>query len=428
VVVLDAASRAGGVLRSFQRDGFLLEAAANGYVDREPITREVVKALGLEGRIRPATPDARLRFVFTRGALRAVPLSPPKFLTSGVLPLGARLRAAAEPLSRRGDGADESIAQFARRHLGRRTTAVLVDAMQTGIFAGDVETLSVRACFPRLAEMEREHRSLVLALLRERSRRRFQSGTESPSPTAGALTSFEGGMQALVDALSAALGDRLRLGAEVRSLRRDGDRWIAQIGPPRGAELPADAVVLASPSRVSASLLRPLDPEAADLLGSIRHAPVTVVHLAFRRLERAPRGFGFLVPSEEKRRVLGAMFIHSFFPWRVPEGGALITAMVGGARQPELADLGDAEIGRLVQDELGAILGLKAEPTFVETVRWPSGIPQYEVGHLARLERIDQRVRALGDLHLVGHAYRGVGVNECLKQGLRVAEAVVTRS
>src|SRR5918996_1688827 len=427
VRVLEAASRAGGVLRTLERDGFLLEAAANGYVDREPTTWEVVKALGLEGRIRPASAEAQLRLVFTRGALRPLPLSPPKFLASDVLPLAARLRVAAEIFSRRGSGSDESLAQFARRHLGRRATAVLVDALQTGVFAGDVEKLSLAATFPRLGEMEREHRSLLLALIREKRRLHFQTGSESARRGTGALSSFEGGMQTLVDALAASLGERLRLGAEVRSLRRAGNTWIVQLADPRAGELPADAVVLATPSHVSGSLLRPIDPEAAGLLESIPHAPVTVVHLAFHRLKGAPRGFGFLVPGEEKRRILGAMFVHSFFPWRVPDGGALLTVMVGGARQPELAAMGDAEMARVVRQELRAMLGVDADPTFVEIVRWASGIPQYEVGHLSRMERLDRRIQALGNLHLVGHAYRGVGVNECLKHGLRVAETVAPR-
>jgi oxygen-dependent protoporphyrinogen oxidase len=428
VVVLEAANRAGGTLRTFQRDGFLLEAAANGYLDREPTTRTLVAELGLSARTRPAAPEAGLRFVFTRGALRPIPMSPPKFLTSDLLPLGAKLRVAGELFSRRGDGADESIAQFGRRHLGRRATAVLVDALQTGIFAGDVEKLSLPAAFPRMAELEREHRSLVLGLIREsRARhRRFQTGTTSASRApGGVLTSFDGGMQTLVDALAAFLGDRLRLGAEARSLRRVGAAgWTVQLGQAPVAEVNADAVVLATPSWISATLLRPLEPEAADCLESIPYAPVNVVHLAFERLAGAPRGFGFLVPSEEKRRILGAMFIHSFFPWRAPEGGALLTVMVGGARQPQQAALDNGALTSLVREELRAMLGLDAEPTFVEIVRWPRGIPQYELGHLARMARIDGRLSLLPNLHLAGHAYRGVGVNECIKHGVGLADSL----
>jgi protoporphyrinogen/coproporphyrinogen III oxidase len=421
VVALEAADRAGGVLRTIDREGFLMEAAANGYLDREPATRELVAALGLSGRTRPAEAAAKLRFVFTRGALREIPLSPPKFMASDLLPLAARLRVAAELFSRRGHGSDESIAQFGRRHIGRRATAVLVDAMQTGIFAGDVEKLSLPAAFPRMAELERKHRSLVVALIRMR---RKQGGEAAGPAPGGVLTSFQGGMQTLADALATSLGDRLRLRAPVRALRREGDRWTAQLDD---GEVRADALVLASPSWVTASLLRPHAPEAAEMLEAIPHAAVNAVHLAFRELKDPPRGFGFLVPSEENRRILGALFIHSFFPWRAPNGGALLTVMVGGARHPELAALDDAALTSVVREELRTMMGLEAVPAFVEIVRWKNGIPQYEVGHLARVAEIDARIRALSNVYLIGHAYRGVGVNECIKHGLRLAEQLASR-
>lgn len=419
VIVLEAAGRAGGVLRTIHRHGFVLEAAANGYLDREPATKELVSSLALAGRCRPAESDARLRFVFTRGALRPVPLSPPGFLASDLLPWSAKLRMAGEIFSRRGNGRDESIAEFGRRHLGRRATAVLVDALQTGVFAGDVEKLSLPAAFPRMAEWERRHRSLVLALVRESRARRREERPSAGGASGGVLTSFEGGMQTLVDALAASLGDRLRLGAEVRSLRRAGNRW-AVAGA--GERVDADAVVLATPSWVTAELMRPLAPEAAELLASIPHAPVNAVHLAFEKLERAPRGFGFLVPSEEKRRILGALFVHSFFPWRVPQGAALLSVMVGGARQPHEAALDDEALLDSVRVELREILALDAKPSFVEIVRWERGIPQYEIGHLERMARIDDAMRALPHVHLVGHAYRGIGVNECIRQGLQLAD------
>src|SRR5919198_1122996 len=329
VIVLEASERAGGVLRTIDREGFLMEAAANGYLDREPATRELVAELGLSTRTRAAEAAAKLRFVYTRGALREIPLSPPRFMTSDLLPLAARLRVAAELFSRRGNGADESVAQFGRRHIGRRATAVLVDAMQTGIFAGDVERLSLPAAFPRMAELEREHRSLVLGLIRAR---RGQGGRGEPSEPApgGVLTSFDGGMQTLIDALATSLRDRLRLRAEVRAMRRDRERWAVRLAD---GEVHADAVVLASPSWVTASLIRPLVPEAAERIEAIPYAAVDAVHLAYRDVRNPPRGFGFLVPAEENRRILGALFIPSFFPWRGTGRRAPFTG-VGGRGPP----------------------------------------------------------------------------------------------
>lgn len=155
------------------RAGYLVEQGPNSFLDREPATRELAAALNLEGRIRVADPSAKRRYVYTRGRLRSVPASPPAFLASDILPLGARLRVAGELFSRRApEGTDESLAAFGRRHLGRAATRVLLDAVQTGIYAGDVEQLSVEATFPMLVKLEREHRSLILGAIRAQKAQR----------------------------------------------------------------------------------------------------------------------------------------------------------------------------------------------------------------------------------------------------------------
>jgi oxygen-dependent protoporphyrinogen oxidase len=410
VCVLEAADRAGGVIRTLSRDGFLLETAANGYLDREPATTRLVEALGLTSSLRTADASAKTRLVYTRGKLRTLPSSPPGFLASDVVPLASRLRALWEPFTPRSRKPDESLAEFGRRHLGEGITRVLVDAVQRGIFAGDVDRLSVAAAFPRLAELERRHRSLLLGALRER-------------PAPAALTTFDGGMQVLVDALTASLGGSLRLRARVEGLTPDEAGWQLRLGG--GEVLRAARVVLALPADASAALLRAQAPALATELSAIPYAPVTVLHLGFRHLDtRPPRGFGFLVPAQEGRRVLGVLFVSSFFPHRVPEGATLLTVMLGGARDPGVAALDDEATSALGREELRELIGLTAAPDLVEVVRWPRGIPQYEVGHLARLERIDAAAAELPGLVLAGSAYRGVGVNDCLREAERLVLAL----
>lgn len=420
VQVLEAAERVGGVIRSVQRDGFTLECAANGYLDREPATRDLVSALGLGERVRPADAASKLRFIFTRGALRAVPSSPPAFFKSDVVPFGTKLRLAAELFSRRGPAEDESIAEFARRHVGARATAALIDAAQTGIFAGDVEKLSAEATFPKMVAIEREHRSLILGMLRQQKAKRL----EGDQGLSGLLCSFDRGMETLPQALSLALGDRVKLRTPVRAIEPAQAGWRVQTD-----EGPIDAarVVLATPAWISAKWLGALDPALAAELEAIFYAPISVVHLAFRGLESPPRGFGFLVPGEEKRRVLGALHVSTFFPWRAPADGALVTVMVGGARSPELAAIDDAAIVAMVREELASILGLTPEPTWAERIRWERGIPQYEVGHLARLRRIDACLAKHPGLHLTGNAYRGVGVNDCIRNAGLLADALTAK-
>ena len=420
VVVLEADTRPGGTIRSPVAEGFITETGPNGYLDKEPATRALVETLGLAGQVRPALPTVKRRFVYARGALRELPGSPPAFLKSDLVPFTAKLRAACEPFTRRAPaGEDESLASFGKRHLGAYLTAALVDAAQTGIYAGNHEKLSVAAAFPALAELDREHRSLILgSIKRKRSGKGGGFGPGAP------LCTFEGGMERLVATLAERLGNHVRLGTCVEALTPRDGRWELKLSE-RGAAstLLAGDVALAVPAFVAADLLRPLDAELSAELSAIEYAAVAVVHLGFARAEVEPplEGFGFLIPSNAQRRILGSIYISSIFPWRVPGDSVLLTCMVGGARHPERAALDEDALVALTREELAHVLGVKAAPRLAQVVRWPRAIPQYNVGHLARVERIDRRLSAVRGLHLTGNAFRGVGVNDCIRNAALLA-------
>jgi len=424
VVLLEASPRVGGTIRSSAEQGFLTEAGPNGFLDKEPATRALAASLGLTDQMRKADPAAKRRFIFTRGALREVPSSPGGFLKSDILPLGARLRVAGELFSRRArDPENETLATFARRHLGSTATSVLVDAMQAGIFAGDPEKLSLAAVFPKMREMERDHRSLILAMIRlQRQRKGTAVATETAGP-AGTLCSFEGGLETLTRALAAKLGAAVRLNTEVRSIARSGREWQLQISSAgRPETVAAEQLVLAVPSYLAARLLQPIDRALASELEGIDYAPICVVHLGYPRAEPAvPDGFGFLVPAQERLNILGAIFVSSVFPWRTEGRRSLLTCMVGGARQPELFGLEEAELVGSVRRDLERVLGLATAPSFQQVARWPRGIPQYNVGHLARVRRIEEAVSRLPGLTVTGNAYRGVGLNDCVRASTALA-------
>ncbi|MCP3139034.1 protoporphyrinogen oxidase [Pyxidicoccus xibeiensis] len=433
VVLLEASARLGGAVGTRVRGGYLVEQGPNSFLDREPATRELAKALSVEGRIRVADPAAKRRYVYTQGRLRSVPASPPAFLTSDILPLGARLRVLGELFTGRApQGVDESLAQFGRRHLGRRATEVLLDAVQTGIFAGDVERLSVAATFPPLVKLEREHRSLILGAIRAQKAQKAQQkalpagDTSAPPKLSGALSTFDGGLQTLIDALATSLGDAAHTGARLEGLARVEGGWKLQVHEHgRSAELAASQVVLAVPAHVAVALLRPLDAPLADKVGEIAYAPVAVVQLGFEPgTTPAPDGFGFLVPSGEKRRLLGAIHASTVFPFRAEGGRILYTCMVGGARQPELVKLDEDALVALARDELRALAGVTATPSFREVIRWPLGIPQYNVGHLERMAAIDAALQRWPGLHLTGNAYKGVGLNDCIRNGAQLGDAL----
>jgi oxygen-dependent protoporphyrinogen oxidase len=421
VTLLEESPRLGGTIQTYSRDGFITEAGPNSFVDREPTLRALAASLGIAERIRAADPSAKRRYLYTRGKLRAVPASPPAFLKSDVLPLGAKLRMMGELFTRRAPEGDESLAAFGRRHVGRVATEVLVDAVQTGIYAGDVEALSVAAVFPKVVELERQHRSLVLGMARtqaaEREARKALPPGEDVTRPSGAVCSFDGGLRVLVDALAEKLGPVARTDARVLGLRREGNGWrltVEEHG--QRAELAAEKVVLAVPAYVAAELVRPLDERLAQRVAGIPYAPVAVVHLGFAPGSMPPPdGFGFLVPSRERRRLLGAIHASSTFPWRAEGGRILYTCMVGGAKRPELVELEDAALVTLVREELRELAGVTAEPIFSEVFHWKRGIPQYNVGHLERVAAIDEGLARWPGLYLTGNAYKGIGLIDCVR-------------
>jgi protoporphyrinogen/coproporphyrinogen III oxidase len=410
VTVLEAAASPGGTARTVERDGFLLETGPNSVLDREGEVARLATSLGLT--LRPATASTGRRFVVLGGRLVGLPTSPPALLGSKVLPLAAKLRLLLEPLSHRGPaGVDESLGDFARRHLGRTVTSTLVDALQTGIWAGDVERLSAASAFPRLVALERAHRSLLLGALRTR---RAQGGVAVPR-----LASLDGGLGALSVAMAQALGTRVQLGTPVTGLVRIGQGW--QLTTQQGA-VAASRVVLALPPYAASALVRPFDSGLAETLDSFPFVPVAVVHLGYRpALAPEPDGFGFLAPRAEHREILGAVYASCAFPFRAPGGGTLLTVLVGGAHRPELLQCDEASLVQTARDELSALLGVRRAPTLTAVYRWPRAIPQYNVGHAERVQSALTETARWPGLWLSGNAYGGAGVADCVRNASQLA-------
>ncbi len=423
VVLLESSARVGGVIRTHRRDGFLIEAGPNAFIDREPAMRRLVHSLQLDEKLRPASAAAKDRFLFTRGDLRAIPTTPQAFLKSDFLPLTTRIRILGDLLTLRAPaGVDETLASFGARHFGKQASSILLDAVQSGIFAGDPNQLSAQSAFPDLVSVDRQHRSLLLGLARAQRQRGKPSGS---LPTSGEMMSFEGGLQALIDALESAVRPWLQCEARVEKISPTQRGWnLAVVSDGRASFVEAEQLVLAIPAFAAARLLEPIDGQLSQELNSIAYSPLAVVHVGYTRrdLARVPQGLGFLVPFSEGPLLLGVLFISSIFPWRTSEDRVLLTCMLGGARRPELLRLDDERLQQIVKEELRAILKIEAAPCFLEVIRWERGIPQYNVGHQARLVRIQKSLAKLPGLHLAGNAYLGVGLNDCVRRAFETAE------
>jgi oxygen-dependent protoporphyrinogen oxidase len=326
-------------------------------------------------------------------------------------------------MARRAPEGDESVFEFAKRRIGEQPARLLVDAMVAGVYAGDSRALSLRSAFPVMAEMEREHGSLLRAM-----QARAKSGKGSgggPFGPGGTLRSFDGGMQVLTDALRAALGACVRTGKRAMGLRREGDDWVVQSSD--GEHHRADAVVIAAPAPDAAMLLGALDGRFREPLFGIPLAPVTVVTLRYAAAdaEKAALGFGFLVPAGERLRVLGVLFESTVFPGRAVEGEVLLRVMVGGARNPDLAAEPDDTILQIVREDLKVSMSIEAEPKEARIHRHLQGIPQYTVGHADRLAALEIVRVQHPTLHLTGNSYRGVAMNHCIRDALQTAKAVL---
>lgn len=432
ITVLERRDRPGGTIWTERRDGYQVEIGPNGFLDNKPTTLALCRDLGLESALIPASDAAgKNRFLFWDNKLHLLPGGLRSFLSSHLLTWRGKLGFIAEPFRRPpGQSGDESIAAFARRRVGAEAARVFADALVTGIYAGDPELLSIRACFPRIAALEREYGSVIKGLARSARRRRAEAAARGESMAKNRMWTLRQGMRALIEALCDRLQRPPVRGVNVRRLAHsegqgtDRPAWVVH-GEGHDS-WPADVVVTACPAYQQAAILHDLDPELADRINAIAYNRVAVVALGYRRQDvpGSLDGFGFITPQGLRRDLLGVQWCSSIFPERAPGGMVLLRAMCGGWQRPDIAGYPEDRLLEAVQSELRLVMHVKAAPVFHHIVRWDRAIPQYQVGHLERVEWIEERARRYPGLFLTGNAYRGVALNDCTEQAEGVADRV----
>jgi oxygen-dependent protoporphyrinogen oxidase len=325
---------------------------------------------------------------------------------------------------------DESVAALVERHFGMEAVERLADPLLSGIFGGDAAQLSARTVLPRLVVMESEYGSLTRGMLaahrkmrRAAAAKKKTGGGGNARPAArGVFTSLRGGMQELIDALTARLdATRVRCSTAVRGLEKVEGGWKVKAG---GTTEFYDAVMMASPAWVAGELLGQVDAALGAELGAIPYSSSITVNLVYdeARLGGLPEGFGFLVPATEGRAMLACTFAHRKFLGKTPAGKAVLRAFLGGMRNEALAAETDATLVETVRRELREILGVEAEPEYTQVSRWRRAMAQYAVGHQERMERIAARVAELPGLRLAGNAYDGIGIPDCIRLGRKGAK------
>lgn len=435
--------RLGGALDTIRRDGFVIETGADSFLAEKPAAAQLAERLGLAAQLISTQEKFRKTFVVRGGRLVEIPegfslLAPTWFgplLRSPLFSAAGKLRIMIEPLlPRRRSLEDESLGAFVRRRLGRQTLARVAQPLAGGIYTADPELLSVGATLPRFVEMERRYGSVIRGL-RAAARARDAEARGTSGARWSLFLGFKDGVRTLVDALAGRLEGSINYGAEVVALTaadaRDSPesvrRW--RLGFRDGSSFDADAVVCAAPAFATAPILQSISPELAAMLAAIAYASAATVNLAFRAADfpRPPAAFGFVVPVAEHRRIIAGSFSSLKFAGRAPASMILARVFLGGALQSEMMALSDAAMLAAAREEFASLIGVTAEPALTCVRRWPESMPQYAVGHLARVAEIERVAAAIPQLALAGAYLRGVGIPDCIARGERAAEAVFSQ-
>lgn len=437
LLLVEASGRLGGVIETEVRDGYVLEGGPDSMITDKPWGLALARRLGLDSELIGTQEQHRRSFVVHQGRLEPVPegfqlLAPSRFgplVSTRIFSWAGKARMALDLiLPPRNGSEDESLGSFVTRRLGREALERIAQPMIAGIYGADPMKLSLQATLPRFLDMERQHGSVIRAMLRARARQAKAAPDHANSQTGvsgaryGLFVSFRNGMQTLTDALAQRLpAGAVRLHTRATHLARSEDRWNLTLAP--GGVLEVDRVILALPAYQSASLVQPLDAELADHLSSIPYAASGTMSLAYRE-EQVPHpldGFGFVTPSREGLTILGCTFTHRKYAHRAPAGIALLRAFLG---EQALAGRDDAELDRMVREDLRRLLGITAAPLWTKIARHPRSMAQYDVGHLVRVAEMERRVAAFPGLALCGNGFRGIGIPDCVRAGEAAAEAI----
>lgn len=437
VSLLEASQRLGGTVETIHEGGFVIEGGPDGWVSDKPWARELAIELGLKDELIPSKDEGRKTWVLVEDTLKAMPDGMRMMVPSDLAALDdsdlfsyeARQAfhdevARAEDLKKLVPEQDESVADFVQRHFGEEVLMKIGAPLLSGVFGGDVAKLSVRAVMAPFVAMERESGSLVAAL-QFRERTRVKSSL---------FTTLRSGLGTLIDRMIAEIPPSwVRLGTEVIALERDDKGWWISAITSQGhvGREHYDALLMAAPAHVAAQLLERVDGQASELM-QMDASSAVVVGFGFDDAAQVPvpQGFGLLIPpgSKTKTLLMACTFMDQKYGDRVPAGGRLMRAFFGGSAAERLMRCGNDEIAVVARMELAHILGPLPEPRVTVVRRWPLSLPQYAVGHLDRMAKLDSRAKQLGNLWLLGNGYRGVGLPDLIRDARAAAQAQITPS
>ena len=409
VTLFEASETVGGNVQTIEKDGYTIEQGPNSLL-KSPRLVDLVRMLDLEDKVIAANPEAQKRYILWNGKLEAMG---PKSFVNGYFGPKTIFALAREPFVRSKSPEHESVAQFVTRRLNSEFLDKAIDPFVSGVYAGDPNDLSMRSAFPKLYEMERDFGSLIMGTIRR--------NVEKADPNFPKTFSFRGGLKTLIQKLADEIGEGVRTSTAVEKIDKvDGGRF-------RVNSENFDAVVISTPAWVAADLVRDRDPELAETLANVNYPQVAVAVTAFKseNIGKKLDGFGFLIPSKEKRPILGTLFHSAVFPERSPDGRHLLMTFVGGVRDNgNLDKLSDDDVKSLVTTQLVELLNVKGEPDFFHLKRWKRAIPQYRVGYENVTATCAEFEKKNPGLYFCSNFYRGISMGDCVKNAFQTAADV----
>ena len=428
--LFEARNRLGGVIVTEQQDGYLIEGGPESFLAVKTAAADLCRELGLGDQLLPSNDAMRKTFVLQNGRLRELPEGLMFVVPSRIWPLfasdllswKAKLRLLTSPLrpTPRMQEQDVSVAEFLRRRFGSEVLERLAEPLLAAVYGADVDMLSAHAALPQLVALEEKYGSLWKGL-------RAVAADGRSRPKGSLFITLRGGVGKLIETLQTRLrSTTVRTETMVPRVRRsaDGQGITMESG---AAETAADALIVATPAHSAAQLLHDLDLRLAEQLATIRYHSSLIVAFGFDRsaFRTPPEGFGFVVPRSERRRLVALTWVSTKFPFRSPAEQLLVRCFLGGARDPQAAELKDDELVAISLRELNEICGESVTPLFHRVYRWTLSMPEYGLGHLERLREIEGRLAGQPGLFLAGNGYRGVGIPDCIQSGGTAAAAAL---
>lgn len=439
VLLLEKSDRIGGKFLTEKKDGFLIEGGPDSFLPEKVWTVNLAKHLGLGPELLPSNDQFKGTYIYSRqelhplpeGVMLMVPTAFKPMAQSRLISWPGKIRMGMDVfVPKRKTMEDESLASFVTRRLGRECLEKIAEPLIAGIHTSNPDNMSVLATFPRFVQMEQKNGSLIRGMLSAMKDRPLASLARSSKPDTPKMTyfmSFKNGMQTLSQACADFIGkDTIRLNTEVEAVHPKEKGYSVLLKD--NTTLEADHVMFATASYDTAEIVKDLEGSFAAQLGKIEWSSSATVSIAFRKKDvNVPlKGFGFIVPRIEGRRINATTFSSIKWSFRAPEDHIVLRGFVGGGHHEELVqELDDAAMTRMVLEELDTILGLKANAQFSKVYRWVKGMPKYTVGHLDRIAVLDRTLMAHPGLHLIGCSYKGIGIGDCIHEAQIAAEKIL---